>query len=116
MSHSDSTLEDRFTNGIWYDYGEEAFFEIQESDDGDVELVEPEGRFVYAEIHIGDWKETEKHDFRKVSDDAVENPTETVERALRMMLRNDIEELAGYPEQEVIDLRYARGQVEITEA
>jgi hypothetical protein len=51
----------------------------------------------------------------QISEKAVENPVNVVERALRMHHRNSINELASIPEQEALDLGYARSQVEIVE-
>lgn len=116
-------LDDKYTSGVWYDTYNGDYCEIQRGFDPDacesgrvVELVNPENGDVYWDMPVSEWVESEQQDFRQVSEQAVNDPTEIVNRALRLMLRNDINELASVPTQEQIDIRYARQQVEIQEA
>lgn len=109
-------LDDRYTDGIWYDTYNGDFAEIQEAGDGDgVHLINPETNEVYWECTMEEWVEDEQSDFTKVSDEAVEDPVAVVNRAVRILSRNNVNELAGVPYQEAVDLRYARQQVEISE-
>jgi hypothetical protein len=110
-------LDPKYTDGIYYDQMNGDFCEIQRgvNSNGDrlVELVNPETKTVYHDMPVGKWVEAARTDFRPVSDKAVEDPVTVVNRAIRMIGRNDIGELAGIPEQEAIDLRYAREQVQV---
>ena len=109
-------LDDRYTSGVWYDTYNGDFCTIQESDDGKlVELVNPENGDVYWDMPVSEWVESEQSDFRPVSDEAVNDPVVIINRALRILSRNDINELSSYPDKEAIDLRYARAQVSIEE-
>jgi hypothetical protein len=116
MTQTDSNykLDDKYTDGIWYDQMNGDFAKVQESADGEmVELVNPENGNVYWDMPVSEWVESEQQDFRQVSEEAVQDPVATVNRALRLLSRNDINELASVPLQEEIDLRYAREQVSI---
>lgn len=110
-------LDDRYTEGVWYDQMNGDFCEIQESDDGElVELVNPENGNVYWDMPVSTWVEDEKQDFRQVSDEAVEDPVDfyivTVENLV------DAAQYQGksLPFSEEISFRYARQQVEISES
>lgn len=92
------------------------YAKIQESADGElVEMVNPENDMVYWDMPVSEWVEKERHDFCKVSDEAVDDPVSVVNRAVRILSRNDINELSGLPMDFAVDLRYAREQVEVTE-
>jgi hypothetical protein len=110
----EQTIEDRYTNGIWYDTMNGDFAKIRQVGEL-VELVNPENGDVYWDMPVEDWEDEEKNDFVKVRQEAVDDPVAVVNRAIRMMSRNDINELSGYPFEEAIALRYARQQVTISE-
>ncbi len=116
-------LDDKYTTGVWYDTMSGDFAKIQRGFDPDadgtgriVEVVNPETDSVYWDMPVRQWVEEEQQDFRPVSDSAVEDPVAVVNRAVRILARNDVNEMAGIPMQEAIDLCYARQQVEITES
>lgn len=110
------TLDNKYTKGVWYDRMNGDFAKIQESDDGElVELVNPETDNVYWDMPVSEWVKDEKDNFRKVSDEAVEDPIAVINRAVRILSRNNINELSEIPLDPAIDLRYAREQVEITQ-
>jgi hypothetical protein len=107
-------LDDKYTEGVWYDQMNGDFCEIQESADGElVELVNPETGDVYWDMPVRKWVETDRQDFRRVPQVAVEDPAEVVRGALRMVGRNDINEMGGLSMEEAIKVRYAREQVSI---
>lgn len=114
MPETDYRLDDRYTEGVWYDQMNGDFAKIQEGPRGEkVELVNPETGEVYWDMPVIEWCESEQSDFRKVSDEAVEDPTAVVNRAVRILSRNDISELSGIPMDFAVDLRYARQQVNV---
>jgi hypothetical protein len=113
-------LDDKYTSGVWYDQMNGDFAKIQRGFDPEaegsgriVELVNPESGNVYWDMPVREWVEREQQDFRPVSDEAVEDPVEVVNRAVRILSRNDISELSAIPHDFAVDLRYARQQVEI---
>lgn len=108
------TLDDRYTEGIWYDTSTGDFCRIQRGycDRRGVKLVElvnPETESVYYDMPVPVW-EQQQSDFRQVSKPAVNDPKGAVCRALNIASRDDI---AG--DIDPIDLRYAWSQVEIQE-
>lgn len=108
-------LDDRYTDGIWYDTYNGDFAEIQESDDGErVELVEPENGDVYWDMPEDEWL-VEQHEFSKVPEPAVNDPVEYVLQGHRILKRNSIEELAALPTSFEVGYRYACKQVEVRE-
>lgn len=112
-------LDDKYTNGVYYDQRAGEYCEIVRLDDT-IGLCEPgrdEPYYTFDEEGYTKQEAIESinRDMTQISEEAVENPTQIIERALRMMARNDVNELAAYPQKEAIDLRYAREQVEITE-
>lgn len=113
MPETDHRLDDKYTDGIWYDTMNGDFCTIESPDGEQVILRTPDGDPFY-EMPVSEWLD-EQSDFRKVSDEAVEDPVSVVNRAVRILSRNDINELASVLFQEEIDLRYARQQVEIRE-
>ncbi len=110
-------LDDKYLTGIWYDSQAGDFCEIAQGvgprNQHKVELINPKNGNVYHNVSVEDWVERYQQDFRQVSEEAVEDPVSVVNRAVRILSRNDIGELSGIPMQEAIDLRYARQQVEI---
>lgn len=107
-----SELPDRYTEGVWYDSYNGDYLQFENWGDG-VALLTPDGDHFHTLTYVE--FEAEQSNFRQVSEDAVEDPVAIVQRALRMMERNNIEELAGVPFEFEIDLRYAKEQVEISE-
>lgn len=110
MAETEQILDERYTDGIWYDLYNGDFCRIEDWGEG-VALLTPDGDHFHT-MTYHEWSE-EKPDFRQVSDAAVEDPAGTVRRAIRLLSRNDINELSTVPHQFSIDLRYAREQVEI---
>lgn len=114
---TDYKLDDRYTEGVYYDSRNGDFCKIQESSDGEsVELVNPETDEVYWDMDIRDWAESEQQDFNKVPTDAVENPLEVINTAIHKLRRNDPNELMSLSEKFAMKVRYAHQQVEIREA
>lgn len=112
-------LDDKYTNGVYRDSHTGEYCEIVELDNT-IGICEPGRDEPYYTYDEEGYTKAEAIDavnkeMHKVSDEAVENPTQTIERALRIMQRNDINELSSYPQREATDLGYAREQVEITE-
>jgi len=112
-------LDDRYTTGVYYDRHAGEYCEIVELDET-IGLCEPgrdEPYFTYDELGATKEQaiESVNKDMTEVSEQVVDNPVHVVERAIRMHQRNSINELASVPEQEAIDLGYARSQVEIVE-
>lgn len=112
-------LDDRYTTGVYHDSHTGEYCEIVELDDT-IGICEPGSDEPYYTYDEGGYTKAEAIDavdreMHKISEEAVKNPTRTIERALRMMTRNDMNELASYPEGEAADLGYARSQVEIVE-
>jgi len=124
MPETEHHLDDKYTDGVWYDRMAGDFCQIREVDDT-IGLFEPgvENFDEHGPYYTFDEQDMCKEDaigrintdFTKVGNGAVENPTIVVERALRLISRNDPNELMGIPEQESINLMYARQQVEISE-
>lgn len=115
-------LDDKYTTGVWYDTYNGDFCTIQRGFDPDapadgriVELVNPKTDDVYWDIPVREWVGDEQSNFRPISDSAVEDPATIVSRAVRILARNDTDELMSVPDSFAIDLRYARQQVEISE-
>lgn len=121
MSETQYRLDDKYTDGIWYNMMNGDFCTIQRGFDPDgeddgrlVELVNPETGNVYWDMPVSDWVESEQQDFSKVSEEAVEDPvnfyTETVENLV------DAAQYSGksLPFSEEISFRYARQQVSIS--
>lgn len=114
---SETTLEEKYTDGVWYDRHAGEYVEIKDLGDT-IGLCEPgydEPYYTFDEDDIG-YEEAIGNletDFRPISEEAQENPERIVKRAIRMMSRNDPNELMSYPQTEAIDLRYARMKVTI---
>lgn len=102
-------LDDKYTSGVWYDMMAGDYCKIQESDEGDVELVTPDGDDVFAEVDIEDWVASEHADFREVPQAAVERPAEYLEEILDVTARD-----ASPSVEDRIGLSYVRQQKEIT--
>lgn len=117
MSETPYRLDDKYLTGIWYDEQAGDFCEIARGAPGEyrVELINPENGNIYHEISLEDWCERVHQDFRQVSEEVVNDPVNFVQGAVRMMARNDINDMAGVSMQQAIDLRWAREQIEISE-
>lgn len=110
---SQETLDARYTDGIWYDGRETIFCEIQEAaGSNEVELIKASNGGVYETVPIEKWCDVYEADFHKVSDKAVNNPSEVVESAVRMMKRNAT---SSFNKSDEIDLKWASKQVKIVE-
>ena len=116
-------LDDKYTTGVWYDTYNSNFCTIQRGFDPDapedgriVELVNPETDDIYWDMPVREWDEDILGcNFRPVSDLAVDDPVAVVNRAVRILRRNDINELSSLPDSFSTDLSYAMQQVEISE-
>jgi len=106
-------VDDRFTEGVWYDVSAEQFCTIERTDEGTALLCNPEsGEVEYnfaAEGH-----EFPPEDFHSVPEQAVEHPAEYVKQALSI-LSSGSSEVHGYNFEAQIGLRYAQRQVSIEE-
>jgi hypothetical protein len=112
-------LDDRYTTGVYYDLASGEYCEIVELDNT-IGLCEPgrdepyytfdEDGFTKAEAIVSINK-----DFTQISEHAIEDPVQVVENLLRWTQINGDNELSAIPEQEAIDLGYARSQVNIVE-
>jgi hypothetical protein len=109
-------LDDKYKDGIWYDLYNGDFCEIQmHPDKSIVELVNPENKNVYWDMPLHKWVEREKQDFRQVPEEAVDDPVNVVNQAIRKLTRNDSNELMSVGQDFAIKLMYARDQIEINE-
>jgi hypothetical protein len=107
-------LDDQYKSGVWYDI-EGDFCKIQESDNGDtVELVNPETDSVYWDVPVTVWNEGVQDEFTRVPPEAVDDPVNYINNAIRRLLRNDPEELMSTSVEEAeVGVRWARQQVSI---
>jgi hypothetical protein len=123
MSETDYRLDDKYTEGVWYDTMAGDFSKIREVDDTiglfepDVEPEDSDPYYTFDEEGMTkeDAIDTINADMSRVSDEAVENPVAVVTRALDRAARNDPSELMSVSYQEAIDLRYALTVTEIVE-
>jgi|APHM01.1.fsa_nt_gi hypothetical protein len=116
---AETTLDEKYTQGVWYDTVAGEFVEIVDSGDT-IGLHAPDSEEVYYTFDEDGMSYESavanvESDFQPVSDEAQEHPERVVSRGLRIMSRNDPNELMGVPKQFAIDLRYARTQVNISE-
>jgi|APHM01.1.fsa_nt_gi hypothetical protein len=116
---SRTQAEREVTNGVYYDKHSGGFVEIVDLDDT-IGLCEPgfdEPYYTFDEDGIP-YEEAVRYvnrDFESVSVEAQKHPKRVLNRALRIVSRNDTNEMASIPFQFAIDLRYARDSVTITE-
>jgi hypothetical protein len=113
-------LNEKYENGVWYDSQAGEFCEIENLGD-DIGLTVPGKSVLYYQFSEDglsyEAAVNEIHrNFERVSDEAQEHPETVVSRAIDKMVRGDPEELVTTPHTEVINLMYARSQVEISEA
>lgn len=107
-----SPVDDKFTEGVWYDIAAGQFCTI-ERDDGRAVLCNPDTG--EAEYHFGaEGQEFPPEDFTRVPEQAVEHPAEYVQQAISI-LSSGSSEVHGYNNKSQIGLRYAREQVNIEE-
>ena len=111
----DYFLDDKYTNGIWYDQSTEDFCKIQRANENAVELVDPDTGNPYTEMNTETWVEYRQQAFQKVSENAIENPTQVISKAIRVLLRNDPNELMAISDQKSVDIKYAYRHIELTE-
>ncbi len=112
-------LDDSYTSGVYYDREAGEYCGIVEVNDT-IGLTEPESDEVYWTFYMSDLTKEEiieviNRDFIKVSERAVENPVHVVSCALDVLDNSHTRNELVDPEQESIDLGYARKQVTITE-
>lgn len=113
-------LDDRYTNGVYYDLEAGEYCGIVRIDDT-IGLTEPDSDDVYwtfdmTDLTNEDVVDTINKDFIQVSEEAVENPVHFVVDMLDWIhTQNSVNELPSTSLQETIDLRYARRQIEIVE-
>lgn len=112
-------LDDRYTTGVYYDREAGEYCGIVEVNDT-IGLTEPESDEVYWTFDMAGWTKKEaiesiNRDFIKVSERAVENPVHVISSALDVLDNSHIREELVDPEQDSIDLGYARKQVTIIE-
>lgn len=106
-----------YTEGIWYDMHNGDFTKIRWNNrERLVELVNPENGDVYWDMPLDEWEASESADFYRVRQEAIDDPVAVVNRAIRMVARNDMNELASIPLAEAIAIRYAREQVTVAES
>lgn len=116
------TIEEYTGSGVYYDHEAGEFTSFVETY-SNVGFVLPEefdrdpfhtfaGEGIESLDRIAD---TLQSDFTEISEETVENPARTVEAAVRIVIRNDIEELGNLSVQESLNLQYAWEQVEIKE-
>lgn len=112
-------LDEEYETGVYYDTHGGEYCEI--SDLGHTIGLFVPGReepyYTYEEdgLSKGEAIQSVEDEMHEVSQSAIENPKRVVKAALRREIRNDINELASVPEQETIDLLYARDRVVIQE-
>jgi len=118
-------LDEKYENGVYYDSMAGEFCQIREINDTiglfdpyvnpDHVKTDPYYCFDEEGYDMGEAISEVNSHMQKVSEDAVKNPKAVVERSLRMVSRNDPNELMSIPESEAIDLMYAQREVKITE-
>lgn len=108
-------IDDRYTNGVWYDQQAGEFAEIVRTEDA-AALTVPGKSTLYFEWDTAEEAIEElERDFIQVPERAIENPTSVVTKAIDLAARNDVNEISNVSHRDSIALRYARQQVEIVE-
>jgi hypothetical protein len=108
-------LDDRYTDGLWYDTMDGDFCQIKEINAGEtVGLVNPETGETYHHIPVDQWQD-QQHDFVSVPDDAVENPVSFYTEAVNALARCAQYNEGQLPYSEEIGYRYAKRQVKVVE-
>lgn len=112
-------LDDRYTTGVYYDREAGEYCEIVERNDT-IGLTEPNSDEVYWTFKEAGFTKEEaieavNQDFIQVSERAVENPVHVISCALDVLDNNHTRNELVDPEQDSIDLGYARKQVTIIE-
>ena len=112
---TETLLDDKFKEGVWYDSQAGEFCQIIETDEA-IALVEPNGNeetpyFVYGD---GNSEEFRPDDFQQVGESAVKDPADYVREYAGLVACGALD--TRQPEwSEEINLLYALGQVEIVE-
>lgn len=116
-------LDDKYTEGVWYDAMNGDFAKIQRGFDPEadgsgrlVELVNPETDSVYHDMPVSKWVEDERQDFKKVLQEAVNDPVDFYRVTVENLLDAVKYQGKSLPFSEEISFRYARQQVEISES
>lgn len=112
-------LDDRYKNGVFYDRHTGDYCKIVELEDT-IGLYEPGFDKPYYTFDEGGYSKEEaielvNTEMVEVSQEAIEDPVHTVKQVLRHYEDDAIGDITKASEQEVIDLRYAKEQVEIVE-
>lgn len=116
-------LDDKYTDGVWYDLQSGDYCQFVETDEG-VGLVKPgqqeseEPYYLFREEYDNDVEVATaiKRDFRPVPEEAVENPVDFVRKILDNVQSGHYG-MDGLSADELTGLRYARRYgVEIIEA
>ena len=117
MAEEAYRLDDKYTEGIWYDAMNGDFCEIQEHPDKElVELVNPENGNVYWDMPVSEWVEDEQQDFNRVLQEAVDDPVDFYRVTVENLVDAAQYQGKSLPFSEEISFRYARQQVEISES
>jgi len=91
------------------------FLEIEESENGDVDLINPDTGECYHTIALEDWNKYQSGDFSRVPSDAVSDPVFYIQEAVQVIINNDINELSTITQEWVNGVAYAQKNVTITE-
>jgi hypothetical protein len=91
------------------------FLKIEESQDGDVNLIHPDTGNCYHTIELEQWNEWERGDFSRVPSAAVEDPLSYVEEAVQIIVNNDIDDMSRMRQTWVNGVAYAQTKVDMYE-
>ena len=91
------------------------FLEIEESEDGDVNLIHPDTGMCYHTIALEDWNKHQRGDFSRVPSGAVSNPVSYIQEAAQVIVNNDINELSTITQEWVNGVAYAQENVNLYE-
>jgi len=115
MSQTTQKLDSQFTKGVWRDMHCGDFLEIEESEDGDVNLIHPDTGTCYHTIGLEDWNKWQSADFSRVPSGAVSDPVFYIQEAVQVIINNDINELSSITQEWVNGVAYAQQNVNLEE-
>jgi len=111
---SETYLDNRYQEGVWFTELSNDFVVLEESEDS-VEVRDNQSGELLFEIDGEDWLETESEYFYRVPDYAVDNPVSVVESEIGISLTEVLQKHSGEAQQNALALFYARDQVEVSE-
>lgn len=108
-------IDDKFTEGIWYDTMTGDFCRIVETEDS-IGLVEPDRPDADPFHEFDDPKDFDGGEYLRVNEEAVENPADVVREYAELLASGGFDGMRELPWTQAISLRWALRNVEITEA